>query len=273
MPGPVKVVYEAGPTGFGLYRHLVDHGISCVVAAPSKLQRPAGDRVKTDARDAAHLARLLKLGEIVEVTVPSVTQEAALGISRGAGEDVRGDLMRARHRGQQVVAAERDRVDRREGLERAAMMSGSNRSGSTSRAGSWPSTAPYETMLMAVQRRNRLDQAIIEMAEHSEFTDLVHRLGCLRGIATLTGFGLAVEIGDWHRFTGSSIGAFLGLVPTEHSSGQSRSRGCDHQDRQQPCPPAAGRGGLAASQDLPSSRPDHADPLGAGSGGGAGPRP
>ena len=50
LPGPVRVVYEAGPTGFGLYRHLVDHGISCMVAAPSKLQRPARDRVKTDAR-------------------------------------------------------------------------------------------------------------------------------------------------------------------------------------------------------------------------------
>jgi len=75
--GPMKVVYEAGPTGFGLYRHLVDQGIACVAAAPSKLQRPAGDRVKTDARDAAHLARLLKLDEIVEVTVPSIVQEAA----------------------------------------------------------------------------------------------------------------------------------------------------------------------------------------------------
>jgi transposase len=55
--------------------------------------------------------------------------------------------------------------------------------------------------------------------------NLVHRLGCLRGISTLTGFGLAVEIGDWHRFTGSTIGTFLGLVPTEYSSGQSRSQG------------------------------------------------
>ena len=97
MPGPVKVTYEAGPTGFGLYRHLVDHGISCVVAAPSKLQRPAGDRVKTDARDAELLARLLKLDEIVEVIVPSVAQEAARDLVR-AREDVRGDLMRARHR-------------------------------------------------------------------------------------------------------------------------------------------------------------------------------
>jgi transposase len=85
--------------------------------------------------------------------------------------------------------------------------------------------AAYESMLLAVQRRDRLDAAITDLAEHSEYTDLVHRLGCLRGIATLTGFGLATEIGDWHRFTGSTIGAFLGLVPTEHSSGQSRAQG------------------------------------------------
>ena len=63
------------------------------------------------------------------------------------------------------------------------------------------------------------------MAQHSEYTDLVHRLGCLREISTLTGFGLAVEVGDWSRFSGSTIGAFLGLVPTEHSSGQTRSQG------------------------------------------------
>jgi transposase len=85
--------------------------------------------------------------------------------------------------------------------------------------------AAYETMLLTVQRRDRLDDAITAMAQNSDYTDLVRRLGCLRGISTLTGFGLAVEIGDWHRFSGASIGAFLGLVPTEHSSGQSRSQG------------------------------------------------
>jgi transposase len=66
----VRVTYEAGPTGFGLARAINEAGMECVVAAPSKLQRPAGDRVKTDARDAAHLARLLRLGEITAVTVP-----------------------------------------------------------------------------------------------------------------------------------------------------------------------------------------------------------
>lgn len=69
LPGPIAVTYEAGPTGFGLARALDASGIVCLVAAPSKLIRPAGDRVKTDARDAAHLARLLHLGQITEVTV------------------------------------------------------------------------------------------------------------------------------------------------------------------------------------------------------------
>ncbi len=63
------------------------------------------------------------------------------------------------------------------------------------------------------------------MAADSEFTPLVRRLGCLRGVANLTGFALAVEIGDWHRFTGTSIGSFVGLVPSEESSGATRSQG------------------------------------------------
>jgi transposase len=97
LPQPVAAAYEAGPTGFGLARFLRSHGTACLVAAPSKLQRPWGDRVKTDSRDAELLARLLKLGEIVEVVVPSVEQEAARDLVR-AREDVRGDLMRDRHR-------------------------------------------------------------------------------------------------------------------------------------------------------------------------------
>jgi hypothetical protein len=91
------VTYEAGPTGFGLYRTLTAAGVRCVVAAPSKLHRRSGDRVKTDAKDALHLARLLRLGEITPVAVPSLEQEAARDLVR-AREDCRGVLMRARHR-------------------------------------------------------------------------------------------------------------------------------------------------------------------------------
>jgi transposase len=77
LPGPVAVAYEAGPTGFGLARDLTAAGVRCVIAAPSMLQRPAGDRIKTDARDALHLARLLRMDEIVEVRVPGVAEKAA----------------------------------------------------------------------------------------------------------------------------------------------------------------------------------------------------
>src|ERR1019366_4012566 len=92
LAGPVAVAYEAGPTGFGLYRSLTEAGIRCVVAAPSKLQRPAGPRVKTDAEDAVHLARLLRLGEVTAVAIPSIAQEAARDLVR-ARDDARGDLM------------------------------------------------------------------------------------------------------------------------------------------------------------------------------------
>lgn len=83
----------------------------------------------------------------------------------------------------------------------------------------------YDTVLATLARRDRLDAAIEQMAAGSAFTPVVTRLGCLRGVSTLTAFGLAVEIGDWHRLTGRSIGAYLGLVPTESSSGASRSQG------------------------------------------------
>jgi transposase len=97
LPGPVAVAYEAGPTGFGLARALAAVGVRCVVVAPSKLERPPGDRVKTDRRDAERLARLLRIGELPVVRVPSVAEEAARDLLR-AREDARGDLMRARHR-------------------------------------------------------------------------------------------------------------------------------------------------------------------------------
>jgi transposase len=223
LPGPVTVVYEAGPTGFGLARFLRSSGIDCVIAAPSKLQRPAGDRVKTDARDALHLARLLHLGEIVEVTVPSVDQEAARDLVR-AREDARGDLMSARHRVSKLLLRQgivysdgkawtgtHDRWLRSQRFEQTGLQLAYD--------------SAYEAMSMILARRDRLDTAIAVMAADSPFTPVVNRLGCLRGISTLTAFSLAVEIGDWQRLSGRTIGAYLGMVPTEHSSGSSRSQG------------------------------------------------
>jgi transposase len=85
--------------------------------------------------------------------------------------------------------------------------------------------AAFDAMTACIDRRERLEAAIDAMAADSEFTPVVRRLGCIRGIATLTAFGLATEIGDWHRLTGRTIGAYLGLVPSEFSSGSSRVQG------------------------------------------------
>ncbi|PCC25517.1 IS110 family transposase [Glutamicibacter sp. BW78] len=220
---PVRVVYEAGPTGFGLARALEAAGFTCVVAAPSKLQRPPGDRVKTDARDAEHLARLNLLDQITAVAVSDSGREAARDLAR-AREDVRSDLMRARHR-----------------LSKLLLRHGIVYSGGTTWTNvhhTWlhqqrfkdPSLqAAYDTCLetveMTLDRRNRLDIRITALAETDPYAEVVHALMCLRGISVLTAFGLAVEVGDWYRFTGKTIGAYLGLVPSEHSSGASRSLG------------------------------------------------
>lgn len=222
-PGPVAVAYEAGPTGFGLYRSLVEAGIRCVVVAPSKLQRPSGDRIKTDAKDAVHLARLLRLDEYTPVTVPSFEQESARDLVR-AREDCRGDLMRARHRVSKLLL--------RQGIVYTGGKSWTlahhawlARQSFGSRPLQLAYEEGYDAVLTVQTRRDRLEEAIADMAADSRFTPVVHRLACLRGVSTLTAFGLAVEIGDWQRFTGNTIGSFVGLVPSERSSGQSRSQG------------------------------------------------
>jgi transposase len=223
LPGPVAVAYEAGPTGFGLARTLTAAGIRCVVVAPSKLERPPGDRVKTDKRDAARLARLLHIGELPAVRVPSQAEEAARDLVR-AREDVRSDLMRARHRcsklllrqgivywGGRAWTGEHERWLRAQRFDRPGLQIAFDEA--------------FDTVLAAVARRDRLDAAIADMAAADPWAGVVTRLACIRGIATLTAFGLACEIGDWHRFTGAGIGAYLGLVPTEASSGSHRTQG------------------------------------------------
>lgn len=223
LPGPVAVTYEAGPTGFGLARALTAAGVRAVVAAPSKLQRPVGDRVKTDARDAEHLARLLRLGEIVEVAVPSVEAESARDLVR-AREDARGDLMSARHRVSKLLL--RQGIQYSGGKAWTVAHDAWLRSQRFELVGLQAAyDAAYDAMVQALDRRNRLDTAITDMADASEFTAVVERLCCLRGVSTLTGFALAVEIGDWTRLDGHRIGAYVGLTPSESSSGASRSLG------------------------------------------------
>jgi transposase len=195
----------------------------CIVTAPSRLQRPSGDRVKTDVRDARHLARLLHLGEIVAVIVPSVEQEAARDLVR-AREDVRGDLMSARHRLSKLLL--RQGIVYYQGKAWTGVHDRWLRAQHFTLPGlQLAFDIAYDTMLATVARRDRLDTAITVMARRQH----VHPGGDPTGVPTrgvdADRVRLAVEIGDWHRLTGRTIGAYLGLVPTESSSGGSRSQG------------------------------------------------
>jgi transposase len=222
LPGPVRSAYEAGPTGYGLARAAREAGIDCLVAAPSLIPRAPGDRVKSDRRDAERLARLLRAGELVGVDVPRRADEAARDLVR-AREDARADLMRARHRlskmllrhgrvyGGRAWTLAHDAWLRRQRLDESAAQAAL--------------VDYYDAVLQAAMRRDRLDAAIGELARRPDLAPLVGRLSCLRGVSTLTAVGLAVEIGDWQRLSGSSIGAYLGLTPAESQSGAHRSRG------------------------------------------------
>ena len=221
LPAPVRVVYEAGPTGYRLARGCAEAGISCVVAAPSKIRR-AADRVKTDRRDAERLARLLRLGEVTPVRVPGAEEEAARDLVR-AREDARGDLMRARHRLSKLLL--------RHGLvyDATAWTRAHDAWLRQQRFQSGPLAIVFDEcygrMLDAKSRRDALDKAIAELAATPPYVDVVERLVCLRGVSTLTAFALTVELGDWHRFRPESLGPFLGLTPSENSSGERRRQG------------------------------------------------
>ncbi len=112
----------------------------------------------------------------------------------------------------------------------------------------------YGRMLDAKNRRDALDEAITELAATPPYVEVVERLVCLRGVSTLTAFALTVELGDWKRFRPESLGPFLGLTPSENSSGGAAPPRRDHQGRQQPRAPAADRGRLAPSPAVPEER-------------------
>lgn len=224
MRAPVRVAYEAGPTGFGLARALEQAGVGCLVAAPSLIRRAPAQRTrKRDAADAELLARTLRAGELVAVRVPEPHTEAARDLVR-AREDARADLMRARHRLSKLLL--------RHGVvyEGGRAWTGAHHTWlGRIRLDQPAARAACEDYMGAVLgaglRRDRLDEQITQMAASLPYAPVVARLGCLRGVGTLTAFGLCVEIGDWHRLSGATIGAYLGLVPTESQSGGRHSRG------------------------------------------------
>jgi transposase len=224
--GPAaRAVYEAGPTGFALARAATEQGLDLRVCAPGLIPRKPTDRVKTDARDAERLARLLAAGELSFVRVPSVEEEQVRDLVR-AREDLRGDLNRARQRLSHFL--------RRRGLR--CEDSAKNWS---QRHRRWLATLQFDDRASAVtfadylaglwaieQRRDVVDHALSELAPESPWAETIARLRCFRGIDTLAATGLCAEIGEFGRFSHPrQLGAFLGLVPSERTSDEKRRQG------------------------------------------------
>jgi transposase len=224
LPGPVRAAYEAGPTGYGLARELGRRGVECVVAAPSKIPRASGDRVKTDRRDAEHLVRLLLAGKLHPVRVPGAEEEALRDLIR-ARDAVRMDLMRNRHRLSKLLLRHGHRFD--------------DGPAWTDRHRAWvaaielPFAAAQDTLTDAVgaidalaHRREMLERGIVAMLPDSPWATQAGRLRCLRGIDTLSAAGLCAEIGDFERFARpGQLMSYLGLVPCENTTGQQRRLG------------------------------------------------
>ena len=222
---PMRAVYEAGPTGYALVRRAAAEGIDVAVCAPSHAERRPGDRVKTDKRDAVRLARLLAAGELTLVHVPSLEHERLRDLVR-CREDIRQDLMRARHRlGKFLLRRERYFPGRAGAWtrEHRGWLAGLT-------FGDRPSQLTFADYLHAhdvlLARRARIEAELASIAAASPWSTTIARLRCLRGIDTLSALGLCAEAGDFTRFAHpDALSAYLGLVPAERSSGDKRRQG------------------------------------------------
>lgn len=222
--GPVACCYEAGPCGFELPRALVGRQIPCDVIAPALIPRRPGDRIKTDRRDAGQLAILYRAGALTPIHIPTEQEEAARDLLR-CREDIRADLLRARHRLSKFLL--------RHGRCFTETKAWSKRHGVWLRAQTWPLPALEQTHQAylrtvdeAVARLLTVEQDLRALLDLEPLRARVHRLRCFRGIDDLTALTIAAELGDPRRFpTAPSTMAYVGLVPSEHSSGTKRARG------------------------------------------------
>ena len=225
LPGPVLASYEAGPVGYGLAREAAARGIEVRVCAPGSIPRKPNERVKTDRRDAERLVRSLLAGELSFVRVPTVEEEQFRDLAR-CREAARVDLMRARHRLSKFL------------LRREIEFPGP---GGSWTDGYWkwlrslefadhPSRSVFNDYLAGVafleQRRAGLDAQIELAAPRSPWAVTIANLRCLRGISTVTAYGVCCEVGEFRRFEHpTALTSYLGIVPSEHSSGESVKRG------------------------------------------------
>jgi transposase len=227
-----KAVYESGVTGFHLQRQLEALGVDCVIGAVSKMEKPAADRRrKTDRRDAAFLARQLALGTISEVHVPDPACEAARDLSRALA-DARDDVTAAKQRLSKYLL--------RNGYVWDETSIRGQRKGAWTRSHwAWimairmAEPAAQETLdycidrcRRAIEDKQELEAKVKAHSEEPRWKPAVDALCCLKGIDVVTAFALAVETDGFSRFRSApAYASWLGIVPSEHSSGDSRHRG------------------------------------------------
>ncbi|NIN62144.1 MAG: IS110 family transposase [Gammaproteobacteria bacterium] len=217
-------VYEAGPCGYGIYRHLTAKGFDCMVAAPSLIPKKSGDRVKNDRRDAASLTRLHRAGELSAVYVPEPQDEAMRDLSRA-----RQDAVKATKKAKQRLKAFL--------LRHSVVFTG--RSQWSKAYFRWLAdiAMPFPAQQVALQeyidavhegmgRVERLTDQIQQMVTGWRLAPIVSALQAARGVSLVVAVTLLAELGDLSRFDKpAQLMAHLGLVPSEHSSGESTKRG------------------------------------------------
>ena len=224
-PAQLTVCYEAGPCGYGIYRELTRQGIACQVIAPSLIPTKAGDRVKTDRRDAVKLARLLRSGDLTAIGVPTPELEALRDLSRARQAAVT-DLHRLRQRLLKLFS--------HHGQSEPARLSRWERpwwSWATAVTLAQPASQivldDLRTTIVASQTRlDRLTTDLLTAASQSEPATLITALQSLHGVGPITAIGIVAEVGDLTRFAHpTQLVAYGGLNPSEHSSGSRQQRG------------------------------------------------
>jgi len=223
--GEVRMCYEAGPCGYALQRTFKELGVDCIVIAPSLIPMKAGDRIKTDKRDARKLVELFRAGLLTEVHPPTPGEEALRDLSR-CREDARADMGRARQRLGKML------------LRRGIMWEGGKRNWTQAHM-KWLRTLkfdhPADTLVFAdyllaiehlEERLKGLESALEAAAQKEPYRERVSALRCFQGIDTVTAITVVAELHDFRRFQSPrELMGFLGLVPSEHSSSERRSLG------------------------------------------------
>lgn len=220
----VSVVYEAGPTGYGLYRELAGHGYQCQVIAPSLTPHRGGDRIKNDRRDCLRVAELSRAGELKAIWIPDAAHEALRNLWR-AREDAVNMRLKARQQLKAFLLRQGRIYPGKTAWSRMHL-----RWLADQRFEQSADQLAFAEYQHAVEDSHARVERLSAALEHSVLTEqvasVVAALRALRGIDTVSAIGLVAEIGDIGRFaTARQLMGYLGLVPSEHSSGGTVRRG------------------------------------------------